>query len=1160
VRQIQSAVLVVWCSSLFLISPIPARSQDHSRGSAVARTPELKIPPEVADCAFLATEKPNETTSKNWSFYETGLDIFRNYLSTLKIDYSNTSLSIHDSGLNAKGNPHAGPQLEALSTEEVRDENGHGTHVAGIVGAEAYGVNPALPLKMRKIAVDGGIDEFAASLINTLEEAANDPTTKVVSVSMISYEQPGVKEAVQKLMDKGVWIVYASGNDGQVNHWSNGLLRELSLKKELFPVGAISSLGLPTYFSNFGPNVDIYAPGQGITSLNYQYDPLSPKSKRDLQLSGTSMAAPYAAAVLTTLRAIYPELTPDEARELFKETSIVRGIFPHEVLEMNPLLMANYLGSYANAKKNKSCDTLKECFPRIQMVHKKWVQEQLDKLKAPTTADCSEWSLYYNRLRKLYRYTKGNHPTLNARLVALGSLRGDVKAKAVYYSSKQDVAKALAKFSDQHENFTNRDAIAGAKEFLKSGIPREVLKHEIPSVEASLANFEEVWRKCQATFFVKFDTDGACYDALRTAPASLRTAIAQRLIQADRPLTSIWLVNLLKMYEDKEAHGLNDRLISLAQRGVESRLAKSIDDQWMYWIPRMPLVDRQKFADFANSKFSLLAKVLVNPNLTEAELQRIAPRVYLSSFPALARLKLELDRHTAGLADPSALKGILDAIVNGAPSILAHCKVAPGDTSSRPPSCSEVEDALTDTLRTLALLMQDPKSAAVLTDYFSQPKRMKGMAYLFADRQAIEFSDPSLLPLLMPLVSKAPPPLRGRILTLIAAHWCAPNAERRGQVLSDVLRLNKELPEVALVIDDMFQREPRTDIWKGARLNYLTDLFLDSNVGIEERVKFYKKATLDEKMHLRNPVEALGTDPELQAMVKQNVKEWRTFTWPQFSKVILEWMDKPEGADVIMPDLLPHLANVFKYNGGGVTNGGSLIYQAEDAAKLATQVADWVHRHPENAESAMAHAVSLLTDTKFFNGDDIIEDVPDPASGYEPIPLRPERKSHTMEFILSIASTPGGAAYLDKHPEVSRKIASTIVNEDLAGAVSWNYGAKYNGDSLPKGIVDELRSRLPSVQEVKKLRKLPEWVASFALHDNESFHRMIEYGEAIHGGVDGPRTASKDAIRQVNFLTVYLGRLIEANLDSYNQSDLQALTRLIDRNAAEEKRRMELPR
>ncbi len=192
------------------------------------------------------------------------------------------------------------------------DENFHGTHVAGILGAtgnNGIGVTGvcwtvkimALRAGFRTTSGSGYLqdDDAAAAIIYAADNGCN-----VINMSWgDSNYSPIIADACQYAFNKGVTLVASAGNDpGPVLSYPARLSTVIS-------VGAVNKYKNLAGFSSYGVDLDLVAPGEQILST---YKAVAP----DLyfEQSGTSMSAPYVTGSIALLLSIQPGLTPEEVR------------------------------------------------------------------------------------------------------------------------------------------------------------------------------------------------------------------------------------------------------------------------------------------------------------------------------------------------------------------------------------------------------------------------------------------------------------------------------------------------------------------------------------------------------------------------------------------------------------------------------------------------------------------------------------------------------------------------------------------------------------------------------------------------------------------------------------------------------------------------------
>ncbi|MDX5980300.1 S8 family serine peptidase [Exiguobacterium profundum] len=191
------------------------------------------------------------------------------------------------------------------------DDHGHGTHVAGVIGAirdngvSMRGIVPnvtILPVKVLDAGGSGDTDQIALGI-----KYAVDAGAKVINMSLGGNESRTLGYMMKYAHDRGVIVVAATGNDGQSR------VSYPASSKYAISVGATNTFGVVSDYSNFGINVDVVAPGSKVASLvpdgNVVY------------MDGTSMATPHVAAVAALLKSNHPSLTVEQMRKLLRRTA-----------------------------------------------------------------------------------------------------------------------------------------------------------------------------------------------------------------------------------------------------------------------------------------------------------------------------------------------------------------------------------------------------------------------------------------------------------------------------------------------------------------------------------------------------------------------------------------------------------------------------------------------------------------------------------------------------------------------------------------------------------------------------------------------------------------------------------------------------------------------
>ncbi len=201
----------------------------------------------------------------------------------------------------------------------ANDDNGHGTHVAGIIASQHVtykGVSPGVSLMAAKVLDDSGFGD-SSDVIAGIEWCVQNGAD-VINMSLgggtytAACDNAPVAAAGNQAALAGVVVVAASGNDGRSDRISAP-----GCGSKIISVGAVSKTDVIGAYSNGGSQLDVVAPGTQINApyLGNTFD----------ELTGTSMATPHVAGASALLLSAVPTLTPTQVQTILQSTAVDLG-------------------------------------------------------------------------------------------------------------------------------------------------------------------------------------------------------------------------------------------------------------------------------------------------------------------------------------------------------------------------------------------------------------------------------------------------------------------------------------------------------------------------------------------------------------------------------------------------------------------------------------------------------------------------------------------------------------------------------------------------------------------------------------------------------------------------------------------------------------------
>ncbi|MFY9232899.1 MAG: S8 family serine peptidase [Fimbriimonadaceae bacterium] len=234
--------------------------------------------------------------------------------------YGNITLAVVDTGVDPNHPEMAGKMVSGwntyLNNGNTFDVYGHGTHVAGTAGANGNnsvglaGVSwrvKIMPMKVLSDSGNGSEDQCGAGMVWAADNGAN-----IATMSLQYYTgAQSFQNSVNYAYGQGVLLIAATGN-------SQGRRVAYPAKfANCYAVGATNHTDARASFSNYGPEIDVVAPGENVYSCipgnSYAY------------YSGTSMATPHTSGLASLIWSFDRGLTNDEVFDVIRDTAEDKG-------------------------------------------------------------------------------------------------------------------------------------------------------------------------------------------------------------------------------------------------------------------------------------------------------------------------------------------------------------------------------------------------------------------------------------------------------------------------------------------------------------------------------------------------------------------------------------------------------------------------------------------------------------------------------------------------------------------------------------------------------------------------------------------------------------------------------------------------------------------
>ena len=281
-----------------------------------------------------------------WGDRKIGLERARDLVETL----APVVVAVIDTGVDAGHPDLAGvvqrgvtilsAQSVGCNADEVgTDDNSHGTHVAGIIAADANnaigiaGVAPnarILPIKALDCTGSGSVSDIAEAIVYAVDHGA-----RIINISLgASSDSTILEAAVQYAVDRDVLIVAAVGNCGSAGGEASRCFYTADLPEYpgaspgVLGVGATSSDDSIASFSTQGAQVALTAPGVRILSTTPHYPTYQSRRGAPMNyavFSGTSQATPFVSGAAAMLLGVDPTLSATQVAERLRSSAVDLG-------------------------------------------------------------------------------------------------------------------------------------------------------------------------------------------------------------------------------------------------------------------------------------------------------------------------------------------------------------------------------------------------------------------------------------------------------------------------------------------------------------------------------------------------------------------------------------------------------------------------------------------------------------------------------------------------------------------------------------------------------------------------------------------------------------------------------------------------------------------
>ncbi len=267
----------------------------------------------------------------SWGADAMSLPVYADYTTRTTVGTGEVVVAVLDSGIKAEHELFQGRLKQGYDfvnyDADPRDDQGHGTHVSGIIADCTQGTNVSiLPVKVMRINMWGnGIEGYLKDILAGMQYAIAEGADVInLSIGGASSEYEEFCEEIDNAVSQGIVVVAASGNNYSYIGSDNF---HPAHKTNIIVTAAVDS-NLQDYHSgnsgsNYGPSVDVTAPGVDVKSaFHWVFNDINNKY---VMHTGTSMAAPHISAAAAMIKLQYPNYSCAQVENKLKSCAMDLG-------------------------------------------------------------------------------------------------------------------------------------------------------------------------------------------------------------------------------------------------------------------------------------------------------------------------------------------------------------------------------------------------------------------------------------------------------------------------------------------------------------------------------------------------------------------------------------------------------------------------------------------------------------------------------------------------------------------------------------------------------------------------------------------------------------------------------------------------------------------